>query len=263
MVFMVMPIIAPGIGQVLLMTGPWWTIFLFMGGLATIISLWAFIRLPETLSDENRRPLTVKVVSEGFIIVFTNRVAISYAMAGTFLFGGLFGFINASQQIYVGIYDLGALFPIAFAAMASVMAFSSYLNSRVVGRFGMRRISHLALIIFTGGGAALWGVSLLGPMSLWMFFAFLAVVMFMFGWAASNMNSLSMEPLGKVAGTASAVFGFVQTVGGALLGLIIGRMYDGTLTPIAAGYMAMGALAIVCVLIAEKGKLFGVGSEYD
>lgn len=263
MVFMIMPIVAPGIGQVLLLTGPWGMIFLFMGLLASAISVWAFIRLPETLSIENRRPLTFKVVSEGFAIVFTNRVAISYALAGTFLFGALFGFINASQQIYVGIYDLGALFPAAFAMTASVMAFSSFLNSKVVGKFGMRRISHLALLIFIGGGTLWWGISLLGPMPLWLFFSLLTVVMFMFGWAASNMNSLSMEPLGRVAGTASAVFGFVQTVGGALLGLFIGRMYDGTLGPIAAGYMVMGVLALVCVLIAEKGKLFGTGSEYE
>jgi len=263
MVFMAMPIVAPGIGQVLLLTGPWWTIFLFMGGLATVITLWAYWRLPETLADENRRPLTAKAITEGFVIVFTNRVAISYAIAGTFLFGGLIGFINASQQIYVGIYGLGPWFPLAFAAIASVMALSSFLNSRVVGRFGMRRISHMAVIVFTIAAGVLWIVSLNGPVPLWLFFCILSVVMFMFGWSASNMNSLSMEPLGKVAGTASSVFGFIQTVGGALLGLTIGRMFDGTITPIFAGYTFMGIGTFAFILFAEKGKLFGVGEQYD
>jgi DHA1 family bicyclomycin/chloramphenicol resistance-like MFS transporter len=86
--------------------------------------------------------------------------------------------------------------------------------------------------------------------------------MFMFGWAASNMNSLSMEPLGAVAGTAASVFGFVQTVGGALLGTYIGQQFDGTITPVALGYLVMGILALGCVLIAERGKLFGVGAQY-
>lgn len=78
------------------------------------------------------------------------------------------------------------------------------------------------------------------------------VIQFFFGWAASNMNSLSMEPLGNVAGTAASVFGFTQTVGGALIGTFIGQHYDGTLVPNAMGYASMGALVLICVLIAEK-----------
>ena len=77
------------------------------------------------------------------------------------------------------------------------------------------------------------------------------------------MNSLSMEPLGAVAGTAASVFGFIQTVGGALLGTMIGLQFNGTTTPIALGYLVSGlALALGCVLIAENGRLFGVGKEY-
>src|SRR5690606_17350515 len=90
----------------------------------------------------------------------------------------------------------------------------------------------------------------------------LAVIFFAFGWASSNMNSLSMEPLGKVAGTAAATFGFIQTVGAAIMGLFIGQAYDGTALNISAGYLVMGLLALGCVLIAEKGKLFGVSEEY-
>ena len=263
MVFMAIPVVAPGIGQILLLSGPWQTIFLFMAGFATIVSLWAYFRLPETLDPANRRPLTVAAVTEGLRIVFTNRTAFFYGLAGMFLFGALFGFISASQQIYVDLYGLGVYFPVAFAAMAGLMSVSSFLNSRIVRRFGMRRLSHFALLVYVGGSALMVLFSLLGFMPLWLFFALLAVIMFMFGWAASNMNSLSMEPLGAVAGTASSVFGFIQTVGGAVLGTIIGQMFNGTITPIALGYLTMGVLALGCVLIAENGRLFGVGKVYS
>lgn len=262
MVFTIMPIIAPGIGQILLLTGPWWTIFLFMGGLATAISIWALIRLPETLKEENRRPLTFTVILQGFMIVITNRVSICYSLAGAFLFGGLFGFINTSQQIYVGIFGLGPWFPLAFAAVAVVMSLASFLNSKVVSQYGMRRISHLALILMTLIAAVLLLLSLIDLTTLWVFLVSMGLIMFTFAWAAPNMNSLSMEPLGKVAGTASSVFGFIQTVGGALLGLFIGRMFDGTVVPVAGGYIAMGIMAIILVLIAEKGRLFGVSADY-
>ena len=262
MVFMAIPIIAPGVGQVLLLTGPWQSIFIFMGLLALAFWLWTYFRLPETLAVDQRRPLSLRSVVDGFRIVFTNRVAISYGLAGMFLFGALFGFITSAQQIYVDIYGLGVYFPVAFAAMAGLMAVSSFTNSRVVRRLGMRRLSHGAMLVFTGG-SALWVVlAMTGFLPLWLFFGLLSIIMFCFGWSASNMNSLSMEPLGNVAGTAASVFGFIQTVGGALIGSYTGQHFDGTTLPTALGYFAMGAMAIVCILVAEKGRLFGVGEQY-
>ncbi|MET3897576.1 DHA1 family bicyclomycin/chloramphenicol resistance-like MFS transporter [Devosia sp. UYZn731] len=262
MVFMAIPIVAPGIGQLLLLTGPWQYIFLFMAGLATIFGLWGFLRLPETLAIGNRRPLTFKAVADGFRIVCTNRVAFSYGLAGMFLFAALFGFISSAQQVYVDIYGLGVYFPVAFAAMAALMSVSSFTNSRIVSRLGMRRLSHFAILVYTGVAAIWLGLSIAGFMPLWLFFPLLAIIMFAFGWAASNMNSLSMEPLGAVAGTASSVFGFIQTVGGAVIGSYIGQQFNGTVVPVAAGYFVMGVLTLVCVLVAENGKLFGVGTEY-
>lgn len=263
MVFMAVPIIAPGIGQLILFTGPWEYIFYFMAFLGAAITLWAAMRLPETLKPENRRELKASVVIEGFRLVFTNRMAFSYGLAGMFIFGALFGFINTAQQIYVDIYGLGAYFPLAFAAMAGLMAISSYLNARMVRRIGMRRLSHSALLVFTTVSGVWFIITLVMQPPLWMFFSLFAIIMFMFGWAASNMNALSMEPLGAVAGTASSVFGFIQTVGGAILGTITGQFFDGTLTPVASGYFTLGLAAILCVLVAEKGKLFGVGEAAE
>ncbi|MFC3705706.1 multidrug effflux MFS transporter [Devosia honganensis] len=261
MVFMAIPIVAPGIGQILLLTGPWQYIFLFMGGLALGFTIWTYMRLPETLPLDNRRPLSLRSVMDGFRIVFTNRVAISYGLAGMFLFAALFGFISSSQQIYVDIYELGVYFPLAFAGVAGLMAISSFTNSRVVRRLGMRRLSHGAMLTFTGFSVAWLAFALSGWLPLWLFFGLLCVIMFSFGWAASNMNSLSMEPLGAVAGTAASVFGFIQTVGGALIGGYIGQMFDGTTVPAALGYSLMGILGLVCILVAEKGRLFGVGER--
>jgi DHA1 family bicyclomycin/chloramphenicol resistance-like MFS transporter len=262
MVFMAIPIIAPGVGQVLLLTGPWQSIFIFMGLLALAFWLWTYYRLPETLPVDKRRPLSLAGVVDGFRIVFTNRVAISYGLAGMFLFGALFGFITSAQQIYVDIYGLGVWFPAAFAAMAGLMAVSSFTNSRVVRRLGMRRLSHGAMLTFTGVSAIWLAFALSGFLPLWLFFGLLCIIMFSFGWSASNMNSLSMEPLGAVAGTAASVFGFIQTVGGALIGSFVGQLFNGTTIPVAAGYFSMGAVSLVFILIAERGRLFGVGEQY-
>jgi DHA1 family bicyclomycin/chloramphenicol resistance-like MFS transporter len=264
MVFMAIPIVAPGIGQIILSAGgSWHYIFLLMAGLATLIGLWAWLRLPETLHPEYRRELRVSTILDGFRTVFTNRVALFYGLCGMFLFGGMFGFIICTQQIFVGIYGLGPLFPVAFASIAGLMAFANFLNSAIVKRLGMRRLSHFSILVYIAIAATILVLSLtLGTVPFWVFYGLLLGLQFVFAWASSNMNSLSMEPLGAVAGTAAAVFGFMQTVGGAIIGTFIGQQFNGTTVPNAIAWVTMGSLVLVCVLIAEKGRLFGVGAEY-
>lgn len=256
MVFMIIPVIAPGIGQVVMLFSTWPMIFIFIGVIAIAFSLWTLARLPETLPAEHRRGFTPAIVVEGFRIVLTNRIAICYTLAIMAVFGALFGFINSAQQVYVGIYDAGALFPLYFALIAGLMAVSSFLNARLVGKLGMRRLAHSALIGFMTASGIGFVLSLAGYMPLWLFVFVFGIAMMQFAWVGSNFNALAMEPLGHVAGTASSVLGFMQTVGGGLIGAAIGQAFDGTVTPMAAGYFFCSLAALVLVLIAEKGRLF-------
>jgi len=218
--------------------------------------------MSETMKPENRRPLRVAVIAEGFRLVFANKSAFMYGLSAMFAMGGLFGFISTAQQIYVDIYGLGAYFPLAFAFVASMMAVSSFLNSRVVGALGMRRVAHTALICYTALSAVWLLLAVTGHLPFLAFLTVFTLVMFSFGLVGSNTTTLAMEPLGNVAGTASSIFGFLQTAGGAALGAGIGYVYDGTVVPVAAGFFCLGLVAIACVLVAENGKLFGVSAKY-
>ena len=153
MVFMVVPVLAPGTGQVVMLFGEWHLIFVFMAVMAAVIGAWMYVRLPETLHPEDVRPFTARSVLEGFRIVLTDRVALCYTLASTFIFGALFGFINSAQQIYVGIYGLGVWFPVAFAGVG--MQFALHLDdegSQHVAIFsGQRPIRH-PRILREGGG---------------------------------------------------------------------------------------------------------------
>ncbi len=236
MVFMVIPVIAPGIGQIVMLFSEWHMIFVVMALFALAFTAWAAFRLPETLHPEYRRAFNLRTVAGGFRIVLTNRVSLCYTLATTSVFGALFGFINSAQQVYVGIYGLGVWFPVVFAAIAGMMAVSSFLNAKLVGRFGMRRLSHGALIGFIIVNTLWFVLSLYGELSIYLFVPIFAVAMLHFGWIGSNFNSIAMEPLGHLAGTASSVQGFMQTVGGGVIGATIGQLFDGTTTPLAAGF---------------------------
>jgi len=256
MVFMIIPVIAPSIGQIVMLIGNWHLIFICMGTMGLAITLWAAIRLPETQHPEDRRPFTLGSIGQAFGIVLTTRVSLWYTLASMTVFGALFGFINSAQQVYVGIYGLGVWFPVVFAGVAGLMAVSSFLNSQLVMRLGMRRLSHAALIGFFVVSFIWLTWSLIGQVPLPAFILLFATAMFQFGWIGSNFNALAMEPLGHIAGSASSVQGFMQTLGGGAIGALIGQLFDGTTTPLAAGYCGVAALSIVMVLIAERGKLF-------
>lgn len=256
MVFMAVPVVAPGLGQIIMIFLSWHWIFVAMGVGAFVVTLWTFLRLPETLHPEYRRPFTRSAITAGFLIVLSNRVALCYTLAGMATFGALFGFINSAQQVYVELYGLGAWFPVVFAAVASLMAASNYLNSRLVGAIGMRRLSQGALIAFIAVSTLWFVLSLVGPIPFPIFVTLFTLDMMLFGLLGSNFNALAMEPLGHVAGTASSVLGFTQTFGGGIIGTFIGQMYDDTVMPLAAGFCGVSIMALLMVLIAERGKLF-------
>ena len=256
MVFMIVPVVAPAIGQAIMVLGHWQLIFIFMTIAGLIIAFWVYFRLPETLYEE--RPLTFSSVGQGLWMVLSNRVALCYTLAFSLVLGTLFCTLNTSQQIYDGIYHLGVWFPVAFALVAAFQALSSFLNSLFVGRFGMRTISHMLLFIFciTSLIWLIWSYVAGGSIPFSFFMLLLIIIMFSYGGLGANFNSLAMEPLGKVAGTASSVFGFLQTIIGAALGFAIAQRFDGTTIPIAGGFLILSCGSIILVLIAEKGRLF-------
>jgi DHA1 family bicyclomycin/chloramphenicol resistance-like MFS transporter len=246
-VLMISPILAPGLGQGLLTLVDWRGLFLFMAGLGLAVIVWVWLRLPETLHPEFRRPFTLRAIVEGFGIVFANRTALSYIIATALLFGALMGFLNSSQQVYTETFDAGAWFPAYFAAGAACSAVGGLINSQAVNRFGMRRISFLALAAFCAAGLVMLTASALDALPLALFFALSAVSFFTFSMMMPNFGALAMEPLGEVAGTAASAQGFLQMVLGAAIGTAIGLLYDGSAMPLAAGFTGLGALAGVCI----------------
>ena len=258
MVFMLIPILAPSIGQTIMLFGDWHLVFVFLALAAFGNFMWITFRLPETQHPEDVVELTPKAGIHSAKTVLTNRVALFYTLGTTFIMACIFGFVNSAQQVYVEIYGLGTLFPVAFAGIGIVMAASSLINSRIVGKIGMRRLSHGAMIGFTVTNGLWLVIDLIyaGAMPFWLFYGLFMLAWFQFGWIGPNFNALAMEPLGHVAGAASSILGFASTAFSALLGAAIGYAYNGTTTPMIAGFFVFAAVALCFTLIAEKGKLF-------
>ena len=256
MTFMAAPIVAPSLGQALLLVGDWRMIFATLTVYGVAVLAVAALRLPETLPPEWRRPLDPRALTESAAMVLRERQTVGYALASGIFFGALFGFINSAQQILAELYALGPWFPVVFGAIAFCMAFSAFLNAMLVGRFGMRALSHIAVLAFTAISATLAGLALLGHPPLWLFLALLGGAMTLVGMVFSNFNALAMEPQAKVAGIASSFIGGATTLIGASAGFVIGRAYDGTILPLATGYALCGLATIATLAATERGRLF-------
>jgi DHA1 family bicyclomycin/chloramphenicol resistance-like MFS transporter len=258
-VFLGVPIVAPSIGQAILLVAPWPWIFgvLSIFGLAVIT--WSAAKLPETLHPEDRVPLDPGPVLAAFRECLTNRVAVGYTLAASLVLGGLFGFLNSAQQVF-DVLGAGTAFPLIFAAIAGGIALASLINARIVDRLGMRLVSHTALMGYIAFAVVHALVALSGRETLWTFSLLQAGMMFCFGLVMSNFGSIAMEPLGHLAGTAASVQGFITTIGGALFGFWIGQLFDGTTVPLTLGLAGFGLAGLVAVLITEKGRMFHSGS---
>ncbi|OBZ92402.1 bicyclomycin resistance protein [Pararhizobium polonicum] len=255
-VFMIVPIVAPSLGQAVIYYANWHWIFILLGGIGAILFVWAAMRLQESLPKEERLPLSVASVVSGFRTVLTNRVTCGYMIGLTLFTAVICAYIVTVQQIFGEVYGLGDWLPIAFAGTAGGIAVANFANGYFVRSFGMRRISHVAMILFTLLSGAGLLISLGGKPDFLLAYLLFSVLLMMFAVIATNFTAISLEPMGHLAGTATAITGFVSTTGGALIGGAVGQMFNGTVQPLFAGFTLFGVLTILAVLWAEKGKLF-------
>jgi DHA1 family bicyclomycin/chloramphenicol resistance-like MFS transporter len=257
MVFIIVPVIAPSVGSLVMLAGSWHAIFAMLCLVALVLLAWMAFRLPETRSSASRSTLAPGWLRDAVATILRTRLTLGYALATGVVLGALMGYINSAQQVFVDVYGLGAWFPVVFGAAALAMAVASFVNSRLVMRLGMRQIGHAALIGFLGVSTLMLGLTLaLGTLPLPVFVGLFALDLFCFGLVMPNFNAIAMEPMGRIAGTASSFIGAVTTVISALLGAVIGQQFDGSIRPLILGFALFGALALAIVLLTERGRLF-------
>ena len=256
MVFMVVPMLAPNIGQAILWMADWRAIFLVLAAYGAVMWLWSFVKLPETLHPEYRRALDGPEIWQGVKLAGTDRLSIGYTLALTAVFGVLTAYIASIQQIVADVFDAGGFIGLVFALIAAPMVVASWGNSRVVGRFGLRRTGHAGLTAIVAVSIIHALIAGLMDEPLWLFILLMQLSFVSFAFTTSNFGTLAMSNMAPIAGTASSFQGVTGTIGGALLGLVIGQAFDGTQLPFLIGCVACAIVGLALVLWTERGRLF-------
>jgi len=256
-VFIIVPAVAPALGQVVMVFAGWRMIFLSLLVVALVSLVWFVFRQRETLAVGNRLPFSVHQLLFGFRETFSNRVALGYTLAAGCIFGAFVGYLSSAQQIFQTTFDKGEGFPLYFAIVALAIGAASIFNSQLVMKYGMRRLSHTALIVSTlvSFGFLPFALGWFGESGLVHFMGWALVNFFCMGILFGNFNALAMEPLGHIAGIAAALIGSVATFISLPSGILVAQMFDGTVVPLVAGFAILGFLSFCVVYVTENGEI--------
>jgi len=253
-VFILVPVIAPAIGQGILFVAEWRMIFWVFVALGLVSVVWFAVRQPETLPADRRAPLSLRKMGTAVRIALGNRAVLGYIVTMGFVFGGFIGYLNSAQQIFQEQYALGALFPVTFGVLSLGIGAASIVNAGLVMRLGMRYLTGRALIAVTALSVAYFAVAAVmdGHPPLWSLMAYCMAVFFAMGLLFGNLNALAMEPLGAIAGVGAALIGSVTTFMAAMLGTAVGQAYDGTVLPLVGGFALYGGISVVTMRWADR-----------
>jgi DHA1 family bicyclomycin/chloramphenicol resistance-like MFS transporter len=257
-IFVLVPVAAPSLGAAIVSVLDWRWVFAFCAVYVTVMAVWAR-RLPETLHPEFRIDrLRLDWVTRAARLVLTNRVTMGYTLALTALFGVFTSYLASSEIIFSETFGRGDQFPVIFGVLAAFMGVAMLTNGAVVSRFGVRRLVHGVLFAYVGaaGALAFFVVSHEGRPPFLPFTVGLGLMLVMHALLLPNVNTVAMDPMDEVAGTAAAVIGTISTAFGALFGSMLDGAFDGTATPISLGFVVFGVAALLLVTWAERGRLF-------
>ncbi len=246
-IFIVVPVVAPALGQIVLLALGWQAIFGVLVLQGIVVLTWFAIRQPETLSRNNRIPFSFVRIVNAVAKVSKNRISMGYTLAAGFISGSLMAYLSSAQQIFQEVYGLGREFPLYMAALALFVGGASFVNSRIVMRFGMRVLSYRAILSFI----FLMTIYLIiiyhmnGRSSLWLMMSFFAPSFFCLGILFGNLNALAMDPLKHMAGIGAAIVGSLSNFIASFLGATVGRCYDGSTLPLTSGFVILGILTAI------------------
>ncbi|MES2436291.1 MAG: multidrug effflux MFS transporter [Pseudomonadota bacterium] len=256
MVFIMVPAVAPLMGQGIIALAGWQSIFLVYILIVAVIMLWFGFRQHETLAVEHRRPLDMAALWASTRELFTHRIVRVSIAAQTLTMAALFGSLSSMQGIFEQRFDRAESFPLWFAFIALGSASGSIINSRVVMRIGMRPVIMMAYASVLALTLLLLALNLLGIMPEML--AFPAHIVWSIGlfsmmsMTMGNLNALAMEPVGHIAGLAASVMTSVATVASVILAVPVGLMFDGTALPLMAGVAVFVACALALMQLIKR-----------
>lgn len=256
MVFILVPMLAPALGQAVLLVADWRAIFNVFLAIAAIVALWMQVRQPETLTRERRIRFSPATILANGLLIVRHGPVMAYTFSAGFVFGALLLYLSTVQAIFVDLYGVGDRFALYFALLALGIGLASFSNSQLVMRYGMHRLAVTALLGLIGFAGVLLFVALSqgGVPSFPVFMGLCFAVFFCNGLLFGNLNAMAMQSLGRVAGLGASMIASISSLVAVVLSVVIGRFYDETVVPLTIGFLIAGSCSLFLVLAARRSR---------
>jgi len=247
MVFIMVPALAPLLGQGILILASWQAIFWFIFSFALLGVTWMHFRQRETLQAENRRKFSFSIIISGSIETIKNPVTIGYTIMTGVLFGSFIAYLSLAQQVMDVQYNLGNLFPMYFGILAISYGTASFLNAKLLAKFSVHKICFFFLMAHTiiSLSSFLLSIFLDGDLPFYLFYIYMLATFFCMGTLFGNFNSLALQPWGHMAGISTSVITAIQTFLAVIVGGTIGQLYNGTAQPLIISFFVCGFITLV------------------
>lgn len=251
-IFILMPMVAPLIGQIVMNTAGWRHIFTVFAIVCVISGIWFFARQGETLPRAKRLKFNWYAFWRSIVWLANHKVVMGASIGMGTIFGAFLAYLSGSQTIFQNIYDTGEMFPLLFAMLAFSIGGASLFNGIMVVRVGMVKLISYALVLSVVFGAVLVAQSLYfdGKPPLVMFVASMFVGFFFLGVLFGNLNSFAMQPVGHIAGVGAAFIGCFTSLLAVPIAVFINYFLTDGITPIAFGFLGCGILTLLAVRVA-------------
>jgi MFS transporter, DHA1 family, multidrug resistance protein len=239
------PVVAPLIGGQVLLWLDWRSIFWVLVGFG-VLALLAAIALPETLKHSRRNKANPLAMLLGYFELLRNRRYLGYVACSTLYFCCLFAFIAGSPFVYIEYFGVppqyyGFLFGVNMIGMIA----TTFVNSRIVVRYGADRLLRIACAIGAAGSLVLCATGTTGFGGIAGIALPLFVVLSLLTIVASNAISGALAVAQNRAGAAAALAGALQFGAGALTSATLGWVADGTPRPMSVIICAGAVTALV------------------
>ncbi len=254
MVFILIPMLAPFIGQWLLQQWHWRAIFVSFMVLGLVVLTWFGLRQPETLAKEKRIPISLANMWRSSKAILRHRKVMCYTLVSGLVFGSMILYLSTAQAMFSDFYQKSDQFPMYFAILAFGIGLAAVVNGKLVLRFGMHNLSKWAL-----QGILVFAFVLLatshnsnGIPGFYSFMLSLALILFGVGFIFGNINAMAMQWLGGLAGIGASIVGALSSAIAVLFGVVSGHFYDGTALTLAYAYLLVAATGLCLLYIARR-----------
>lgn len=256
-IFILVPVIAPSIGQLILLKFNWSAIFILLLTMSILTMIWFSIRQEETLSKEHRNPLNPRFIIKASLETLTTPTTFISILISGLVFGAFIAYLSSSQIIFQKIYLVGENFPLYFGALALTVGISSLINSFLVQRYGLIKLISISTILMTLFIAPItfYTYTENSNPSLSMFMLNLSILFFMVGILFGNLNALALSPLGHIAGVASSVIGAVQNMISVMISVIIVKEINENVFPLLLGFFIVSIVSALIMITGHKSNL--------